>query len=74
MHNLKTIKPHTIKAHLDRMQDTAEALAGWASGEMLAQRRPQAMDLAALVDALLVIKANIARVCESTREPEQVEP
>ncbi len=70
MHNLKTVKSHTVKAHLDRLQDTAENLAAWASGEMLAGRRPQAMELAVLVDALLGVKANMSRVYEVTRGPE----
>lgn len=70
MHNLKTVKTHTVKAHLDRLQDTAENVASWASGEMLAGRRSQAMELAVLVDALLVTRANLARVHDATKGPE----
>lgn len=73
MHNLKTVKPHTVKAHLDRIQDTAENVATWASGEMLAGRRPQAMDLALLVDALLVVKTNLSRVYDATKGQEPAE-
>lgn len=70
MHNLKTLKAHTIKAHLDRMQDTAENLAVWMAGEVLAGRGESAQNLGALASRLLILKSSLADLVEKTRGPE----
>lgn len=70
MHNLKSLKAHTIKAHLDRMQDTAENLAVWMAGEVLAGRGESAQSLGVLASRLLILKSSLSDLAEKTRGPE----
>ena len=73
MHNLKTVKIHTVKAHLDRLQDTAENLAAWSAGEVLAGRLQGAQDLALYTARLLAVKASIEALVNQTKGPEPAE-
>ncbi len=57
MQNLKTIKIHSLRAHLDRIQMTAEAMAALASGEVLAGRLSSCQEMARLSSALLSVRA-----------------
>ena len=67
--NLKTIKSHTLKAHLDRIQNTAEELAQWAAGEVLAGRLHSSHDLGRLASGLLNIETSLEIQAAAVREP-----
>jgi len=73
MHNLKTIKTHTIKAHLDRIQNTAEELAAWSAGEVLAGRLTSSQECARLAAGLLSLRASIEHQAASVRGQEPAE-
>lgn len=71
MSNLKTLKVHTLQAHLGRIQDTAENMALWGAGEVLAGRLQNAQDLAVLTARLLRVKDDFNAMIGRTRgEPE----
>ena len=67
MHNLKTIKAHSLKAHLDRIQNTAEALAELAAGEALAGRLNSSGECSRLCVGLLAVKDSVTRQAEAIR-------
>jgi folate-binding Fe-S cluster repair protein YgfZ len=67
MQNLKTIKIHSLKAHLDRLQDTAEALAQLGAGETIAGRLASSQELARLAVGLLAVKAAAEKAAEAVR-------
>jgi uncharacterized protein with PhoU and TrkA domain len=71
--NLQTIKIHSLKAHLDRMQDTAETMASLAAGEVLSGRPEFAAELHSLTTRLLAIKARFDIVSQGARTKEPVE-
>jgi hypothetical protein len=73
MLNLKTIKSHTLKAHLDRIQNTAEELAAWSAGEVLAGRLTSCQEVARLSSFLLNIRAAIELAALSVRTPDQAD-
>jgi hypothetical protein len=70
MLNLKTIKSHSLKAHLDRLQDTAEALAAWSAGEVLAGRLASCQEMARLSASILNVRADIEAKANAVRGPE----
>jgi len=73
MHNLKTIKIHSLKAHLDRLTNTAEALAELTAGEVLAGRLNVSHELGRLCAGLQNIRAGIeiqAAIVRGTEESE----
>ena len=71
MHNLKTIKSHTLKMHLDRLQLVAETLAELASGEVLAGRLTSSHELARLTAGVLGIRASVESHAVTVRGTEQ---
>jgi hypothetical protein len=68
MQNLKTIKIHSLNAHLDRLQDTAEALAALGAGETVAGRLWASQELARLAVGLLAVKAGVQRTADEVRQ------
>jgi hypothetical protein len=70
MHNLKTIKIHSLRAHLDRLQNTAEELAAWSAGEVLAGRLASCQEMARISAALLNVRAAIEDQAKVIRGPE----
>lgn len=68
MLNLKTIKSHTLKAHLDRIQNTAEEVAAWSAGEVLAGRLYASQDLARVAAGLLAIKTALENQAKAVRD------
>jgi hypothetical protein len=73
MHNLKTIKCHMIKAHLDRIQNTAEELAAWSAGEVLAGRLASCQECARLAAGLLNLRSAIEAQAATVRGHEPAE-
>lgn len=73
MHNLKTVKSHTLKMHLDRLQLVAESLAELTSGEVMAQRLTSSHELARLTDGILRIRASIESHAAQVRGTEPAE-
>lgn len=69
--NLQTIKIHSLKAHLDRMQDTAEAMAQLVAGEVLAGRLQASQDLARQVAGILSIRSSIEALAAGIRGREE---
>lgn len=74
MHNLKTFKPHSLKAHLDRMEDTAQALADLCAGEALALRLEPSQQLGRLCYSLKTIRQSIEDLAVRVRGSETPEP
>jgi hypothetical protein len=73
MLNLKTIKIHTIKAHLDRLQNTAAELATWSAGEVMAGRLGSAQETARIAAGLLNTAEAIRTHTEKIRGSEPTE-
>ena len=73
MLNLRTIKSHTLKAHLDRIQNTAEELANWSAGEVLAGRLASSQEMARLTSGLLSIRAMLEAQATMIRGTETAE-
>lgn len=73
MHNLKSIKVHSLKAHLDRLTNTAEALAELSAGEVLAGRLHVSQELARLCAGLQNIRFGIELQAERVRGAEAAE-
>jgi hypothetical protein len=67
MLNLKTAKPQTLKAHLDRLQAVLEGLAELAAGETLAGLPDSAKDLNAGVSILLRVKKDLTTQFDRAR-------
>lgn len=68
--NLKTMKIHTLKAHLDRIHNTAEFLAQLAAGEALAGRLTSSGECSRLCVGLLNIGQAVQKAAEMVRDPE----
>ncbi len=71
--NLKSMKIHTLKAHLDRIQNTAEFLAQLAAGEALAGRLGSSGECSRLCVGLLAVGQAVQKAADLVRDPEPVE-
>lgn len=70
MHNIKTTKIHTFRAHLDRMENTAEWLAVLGAGEAMDGRLSNAAECSRLCVGLKAIMAQIQVLMTNTRGQE----
>lgn len=70
MHNLKSVKIHTLKAHLDRLQNTADFLAELAGGEAMAGRLGSSAECARHCVAILNLCQSINLQASTVRGQE----
>ena len=70
MQNLKSVNIHTLQAHVDAMQRTAEFLAELCAGEILAQRQLSAAELVCVATNLVRVKDDLVAAGNAIRLPE----